>query len=160
MKKDKVCIWKSVLSGFSRVLKYTHMFPSAFWGGWVRQRCRESHVTGASNCNMIYRWARPAVLAAGKGREGFFFISSALSFIFLSPLFLSSPLLSLLSLFSLSLGDDTNSPTRVYLSLNSNTIKNPSSFGHLIPAQIHNFLVLLLSILYFIGSKFSTHLLP
>ena len=41
---------------------------------------------------LAYSWARPAVLAAGKGRGGmFFFISSvpSLSFIFLSPLSLS-----------------------------------------------------------------------
>ena len=56
-------------------------------------------------------WARPAILVAGKGRGGNVFISSffSLSFLFL---FLpcpshSSRLLSLLTLFSLSLGDDT-----------------------------------------------------
>ena len=53
---------------------------------------------------------RPAVLAAGKGRGGMFlFLVSSLSFIFpflLCPSLLST-LLSLLSLFSLSLGDDT-----------------------------------------------------
>ena len=55
---------------------------------------------------------------------------SALSFLFYFfsvPLFLlcpslSSPLLSLLSFFSLSLGDDTKWPTRVDMSLNPNTI--------------------------------------
>ena len=53
--------------------------------------------------------ARPAILVAGKGREGMFFISSVSSlsfqFLFLPCLSLSSPLLSLLfllSLFSLS----------------------------------------------------------
>ena len=54
--------------------------------------------------------ARPAILVAGKGREGNVFISSVssllLMFLFLSCPSLSSPLLSLLSLFSLSLGDD------------------------------------------------------
>ena len=57
---------------------------------------------------LAYNWARPTVLAADKGRGGNAFISSvsSLSFIFLFLLysFLSSPLLSL---FSLSLGDDT-----------------------------------------------------
>ena len=56
-------------------------------------------------------WARPAILVAGKGRGGYVFISSVslLSFLFLFLPFpsLSSPLLSLLSLFYLSLGDDT-----------------------------------------------------
>ena len=58
-------------------------------------------------------WTRSAILVAGKGRGRDIFISfvSSLSFLFLSlpcPSF-SSPLLhvSLLSLFSISLGDDT-----------------------------------------------------
>ena len=55
-------------------------------------------------------WARPAILAAGKGRGGMFIFLLFLhihSFSSFSPLCcpsLSSPLLSLLSLFSLSLG--------------------------------------------------------
>ena len=51
---------------------------------------------------------------------------SSLSFLFLflpCPSF-SSPLLSLLSLFSLSLGDDTKWPTRIVVLLNPNTIKS------------------------------------
>ena len=71
---------------------------------------------------LAYSWARAAVLAAGKvggggggggggGRGGNVIISSVPSFSFISLFFpfpsLSSPLLSLLSLFSLSLGDDT-----------------------------------------------------
>ena len=62
-------------------------------------------------------WASPAILRAGKGRRGTFFICSVSSlsfiFLFLSCPSLSSPLPPTLSLFSLSLGDDTNSPTRV-----------------------------------------------
>ena len=74
---------------------------------------------------LAYSWARLVILVTGKG-EGNVFISSvsSLSFLFLflhSPS-LSSPLLSLLSLFSLSLGDDTKWPTRVDVSLNPNTI--------------------------------------
>ena len=45
-----------------------------------------------------------------------------LSFLFLFLLCPSSPLLSLLSLFSISLGDNTKWPTRVDMSLNLNTI--------------------------------------
>ena len=41
----------------------------------------------------------------------------------------ASPLLSLHSLFSLSLGDDTKWPTRVDVSLNPNTIKAFVQFG-------------------------------
>ena len=75
---------------------------------------------------LAYSWARPAILVAGKGRGGIFISSvSSLSFLFIFLLCpcpsLSSPLLSLLSIFSLSLGDDTKWPTRVDVSLNPNT---------------------------------------
>ena len=77
---------------------------------------------------LAYSWARPAVLVAGKGRGGnvFIFSVSSLSFLFLFLIChsLSPLLLSLLSLFSLSLGDDTKWPTRVDVSLNPNTIKH------------------------------------
>ena len=69
--------------------------------------------------------ARPAILVAGKGRGGcFHFFSFLLSFLFLFLPYssLSSPLLSFLSLFSLSLGDDQKWPTRIDVSLNPNTI--------------------------------------
>ena len=60
---------------------------------------------------LAYSCARPAILVhvAGKGRGGLFCISVyslSFLFLFLCPS-LSSPLLSLLSLFSLSPGDDT-----------------------------------------------------
>ena len=55
-------------------------------------------------------WTRPAIFAAGRGRGGIFLFLLFLhfhSFSFLPCPSLSSPLLSLLSLFSLYLGDDT-----------------------------------------------------
>ena len=60
---------------------------------------------------LAYSWARPAILVAGKGIGGMFLFLLFLQVFFLS-LFLpchspSCPLISLLSLFSLSLGDDT-----------------------------------------------------
>ena len=68
--------------------------------------------------------------------EGEFFVSSvsSLSFLFLflpcpSP---SSPLLSLLSLYSLSLGDDTKWLTRVGMSLNKNSNKKAVPIGSLV----------------------------
>ena len=63
---------------------------------------------------LAYSWARPAILAAGKGRGGFYIVSissvSSLSFL---PLFLPCPCLSsllqyFLSLFFPSLGGVTN----------------------------------------------------
>ena len=69
-------------------------------------------------------WAKPAVLAAGKGRGDcfyFFCFFTVIHFHFSAVPSLSSPLLSLLSLFSLSLGDNTG-PTKVDVSLNPNTI--------------------------------------
>ena len=109
---------------------------NCLWGVWVRQRCCVSYITGGVQLRLAYNWARPAILAAGKGECFYFFcfftfcfftfISvSSLSFIllFLPCPSLSSPLLLLSSLFSLSLGDNTKWPTRADVSLNPNTIK-------------------------------------
>ena len=58
---------------------------------------------------LAYCWARPAILVAGKGRGGMFPFLLFLLFHSCSSFFPvhSSPLLSLLFLFSLSLGEDT-----------------------------------------------------
>ena len=75
---------------------------------------------------LAYSWVRPAILVAGKGIGGMFLFLLFLHFhscsFFLPCSSLSSLLLFLLSLFSLSLGDDTKWPTRVDESLNPNTI--------------------------------------
>ena len=96
------------------------------WSGGAKVLCILHH--RGVQLILTYSWARPAVLVVGKGRGGMFFISSVSSlsflFLFLPCPSLSSPLLSLLSLFSLSLGDDTKWPSRVDVSLNPNTIKN------------------------------------
>ena len=96
-----------------------------YGSGRVVQRCHVSYVTGASN----WYW-----LTVGQGllslkqvrAEGGSFISSVSSlsflFLFLPCPSLLSPLLSLLSLSSLSLGDNTKWATRVDVSLNQNTI--------------------------------------
>ena len=58
---------------------------------------------------LAYSWARPALLAVGKGRAGMLLFLLFFTFIsfFLPYPCLSLPLLSLLSVFSLSLGDNT-----------------------------------------------------
>ena len=59
---------------------------------------------------LAFSWARPAILAAGKGRGGMFLFLLFLHFIFVrlsSCPSLSTPLPSLLSRFSFSVGDDT-----------------------------------------------------
>ena len=74
---------------------------------------------------LAYSWARPAILVVGKGRGGMFLFLLFLHFHSCSSFFpvpLFHLLYSLLSLFSLSLGDDTKWPSRVDVSLNPNTI--------------------------------------
>ena len=103
--KIRMCCWQRTIKNWQ-------------WSGVARVSCILHHI-----------WARPAILiVAGKGRGGMFsffcffiFIPVPLSSLSLKTL--TSPLLSLLSLFSLSLGDDTKWPTRVDMPLNSNTIE-------------------------------------
>ena len=74
-----------------------------------------------------YSWARPAILAEGKGRGGNVFISSVslLSFIFLSPLSLSFISSTVSYLSSPFFWETTQKwPTSVDVSLNSNSIKS------------------------------------
>ena len=100
------------------------------WLGGAKMSCILGH-RGVQQI-LAYSWARPAILVAGKGKGasggGDVYISfvSSLSFRCLFPPCpsLSSLLLSLLSFFSHSLGDDTKCPTRVDVSLNPNTIKS------------------------------------
>ena len=87
-------------------------------------KCRVSYITGRPT-DIGLQMGRAAILVAGKGRGGMFlficFFTSFL-FLFLPCSSFSSLLLSLLSLFSLSLGDNTELTTRVDVSLNHNTI--------------------------------------
>ena len=101
-------------------------FNSCHVGGWVVRRCHVSFVTRSVQLILADSWARPAILVAGKSREVMFLFLLFLHFhscLFLPCPSLSSLLLSLLSIFSLSLGDDTKWPTRVDVSLNPNSIK-------------------------------------
>ena len=104
------------------------LFMSFFLLGEAKVSCILRHL--GVKLILAYSWARPAVLAAGKGRGGMFLFLLFLhfhSFSFLPCPSLSSPILSLLSIFSLTLGDDTEWPTRVDVSLNPNSI-NQSFF--------------------------------
>ena len=79
---------------------------------------------------LAFSWTRPAILVAGKDRGGNVFISSlSFLFLFLPCPSLSSLLPSLLSIFSLFLGNDTKWPTRVDVSLNPNTINLSEGCG-------------------------------
>ena len=91
------------------------------WLGEAKVSCILSH--RGFQLILAYSWARPAILVAGKGRGGMFLFLLFLHFYSCS-FFLPCPSLSspLLSLFYLSLGDDTKWPTRVDVSLNPNTI--------------------------------------
>ena len=90
------------------------------WSGGAKVSCILRH--WGIQLILAYSWARPAILIAGKGRGGMFlFLLSSFLFLLLPCPSLSSLLLSLLSLFSLSLGDDTKWPIRVDVSLNANT---------------------------------------
>ena len=79
------------------------------WSGGAKVSCILCH--RGVQLILAYSWARPAILVAGKGRGGNVFISSVSSlpflFLFLPCSSLSSLRLSLLTLFSLSQGDDT-----------------------------------------------------
>ena len=54
----------------------------------MRQRCLVFYVTGASKLILAYSWAKPAILAAGKGKV-LFLLFLHFHYFSLSPLFLS-----------------------------------------------------------------------
>ena len=102
---------------------------SLYFGGWLggaKVLCILHH--WGVQLILAYSWARPAILVVGKGRGGMFLFLLFLHFHSCSSFF-PVPLFHLLyslflSLFSLSLGDDTKWPSRVDVSLNPNTIKS------------------------------------
>ena len=118
--------WKKCLI---RSYKFMYVFQSCspvsrVWLGEATVSCILRH--REVQLILAYSWARPIVLAAGKGRGWMFlFLLFLHSHSFSSPHpSLLSPLLSLLSLFSLSSEDDTKWPTRVAVSSNPNIIKS------------------------------------
>ena len=78
------------------------------WSGGAKVLCILHH--WGVQLILAYSWARPAILVVGKGRRGMFLFLLFLHFHSCSSFFpipLFHLLYSLLSLFSLSLGDDT-----------------------------------------------------
>ena len=75
--------------------------------GWVWQRCRGILRHQGVQLILSSSWARPAILVVGKDKGGmflyFFYFFSFILFLFRPCPSFSSPLLSLLSHFSLSL---------------------------------------------------------
>ena len=109
---------------------YTYRPISKGWLGGANVSCISRHQS--VQLILAYSWARPAILVAGKGRGGMFLFLLFLHFQSFSSFFpvpYFHLFYSLLSLFSLSLGDDTKWPTRVDMSLNPNTIKSPISIA-------------------------------
>ena len=97
-----------------------YQFPVRGWSGVVKVSCILRH--RGVQLILAYSWERPAILVAGKSRGGMFLFLLFLHFHSCSSF--PSPLLSLLSLFSLSLGDNSKWPTRVDVSLNTNAINH------------------------------------
>ena len=125
-------------------------------GGWVRQRCYVACVTRASS----WYW-----LTVGQGLlslqqvriEGdcfyFFCFFTAIHFHFSPVPSLSCPLLYLLSLFSLSLGDDTKWPTKADVLLNPSTVnqnRHHWEHSHTITCKVIK--ILYLSVLNYDGT--------
>ena len=94
------------------------------WGGWVRQRCRLSQFTEASNWDWftVEQCLLSLQLRVEEEYSYFFCFFTVIHFP-LSTLSLSFIASIISFLFSLSLGDNIKWSTRVYMSLNSNTIK-------------------------------------
>ena len=112
------------------------------WSGGAKVLCILHH--WGVQLILAYSWARPAILVVGKGRGGMFLFLLFLHFHSCSSFFpvpLFHPLYSLLSLFSLSLGDDTKWPSRVDVSLNPNTNKTSTKYS---PLEVCNWVSLLL----------------
>ena len=124
--------------------------PNRGWSGGAKVLCILHH--WGVQLILAYSWARPAILVVGKARGGMFLFLLFLHFHSCSSFF-PVPLFHLLyslflSLFSLSLGDDTKWPSRVDVSLNPNTI-NQCIYLTLYSIQVYaNFPVLVEHSLY------------
>ena len=115
---DTLCSYSTICykgDNFYNLLSFT---PIPFWGwqGEEKVSCIMCH--RGVQLRLAYNWARPAILAAGKGSGGMFLFLLFLHFHSCSSFFLVSLSSPLLALFSLSGRDDTKWSTRVDVSLN------------------------------------------
>ena len=88
----------SLTSSFKVIVKVTNLAAQSEPFPFLPGQLFHTHIV----LRLAYSWARPAILVAGKGRRGMFLFLLFL-LLFLPCLSLSSPLLSLLSLFYLPL---------------------------------------------------------
>ena len=98
----KICMW------FLQNPETIFYYFLRGWSGGAKVLCILHH--WGVQLILAYSWARPAILVVGKGRGGMFLFLLFLHFHSCSSFFpvpLFHLLYSLLSLFSLSLGDDT-----------------------------------------------------
>ena len=111
--------WDSYMSCIVR--KHTFWGVGEGWSGGAKVTCILRH--RCVQLILAYSLARPAVLVAGKGRGGIFLFLCLFTFILvpLSSLFFSFISSTLFYTFSPFLWDDTKWPTRVDVSLNTNT---------------------------------------
>ena len=117
----------SSVSSLSFLLRFLPCPSHLFYGvvEWAKVSCSFCH--WGTLVILAYSWARCAALAAGKGRGWMLLFLLFLHFLSF-PSFFTIPLFHLIYylfyLFTLSLGDDTKWPTRVDVSLNTNTINH------------------------------------
>ena len=142
---NTISSWKCSSSNIS-IYYFVFVIMISGWSGGAKVRCILRHQ--GAQLILAYSWTRPAILVAGKGRGECFYFFCFFLFIpvlYLSCYFLWSPLLIILSLFSLSLGDDTKWPTRVDVSFNPNTncYKYYYSLSFLTQWQYHLFMEML-----------------
>ena len=95
---------------FINIFQCQNLFDTKNPGGWsggAKVSCTSRH--RGVQLILAYSWARPAILVAGKGRRRCFYFLCFFTFTPVPHFSMSSlsSLLLFLSLFSLSLGDDT-----------------------------------------------------
>ena len=135
---------------FSVSVLYSNIFTIQWgWLGEANVSCILCHQ--GIQLLLVYSWARPAILAEGKGRRGMFSFPLFLHFhsFPLSHLCLSFIFSTISSIFSLSLGGNTKWPTRVDVSLKPDTVNyHTVNFSAKNGPDLCNFLCTTMWILY------------